>query len=134
MSDKLMWMPEQKALSPRPRSMACSANSILPIWRAVHAGLRCASVRPLQVASRRAKMAASSRPSAKASQVLTSARSRPPVGISLPTGDKVSKYSTMTRESNTASPPSMIKQGTLPKGLEVWICVWADQTSSVTNW
>ena len=38
--------------------------------------------------------------------------------MSLPTGDKVSRYSTITRESNKASPPSMIKQGTLPKGLD----------------
>ena len=43
--------------------------------------------------------------------------SRPEGGISLPTGDRVSTYSTMTRESNTASPPSSTRQGTLPSGL-----------------
>ncbi|MCY1554745.1 hypothetical protein D9M68_913370 [compost metagenome] len=78
-------------------------------------------------------MAASSTPSASASQVFTSARSRPWVGMSLPTGDSVSRYSTITRESNTASPPSMTRQGTLPSGLEVPICVSADHTSSWTK-
>ena len=40
----------------------------------------------------------------------------------------------MTRESNKASPPSMTKQGTLPKGLEAMMVVSAAQTSSSTNW
>ena len=53
--------------------------------------------------------------------------------MSLPTGDKVSRYSTMTRESNKASPPSMIKHGTLPSGLDRLIAVCADHTSSRTN-
>jgi hypothetical protein len=39
-------------------------------------------------------------------------------GNQLANGDKVSRYSTMTRESKTASPPSKTKQGTLPNGLE----------------
>ena len=79
-------------------------------------------------------MPASITPSASASQVLTSARSRLCCGISLPTGDRVSRYSTITRESNIASLPSMIRQGTLPSGLELAIVVSADQTSSITNW
>ncbi|MOA66557.1 hypothetical protein D3C78_1933610 [compost metagenome] len=52
----------------------------------------------------------------------------------MPTGDRVSMYSTMTRESNIASPPSMIRHGTLPSGFEWAIVVSADQTSSITNW
>ena len=114
--------------------MAAKLAWILSIWRSIHAELRCASVRPVQVASSRAAMAASSKPSAKASQVFTSARSRPEVGMSLPTGDMVSRYSVMTRESNIASPPSMIKQGTLPKGLALPIVLSLDHTSSSTNW
>ena len=40
----------------------------------------------------------------------------------------------MTRESNKASPPSMTKQGTLPKGLDWVMVVSAAQTSSRMNW
>ena len=127
-------MPEQKGLSPRPRAMATSEASTLAIWRSIQAWQRCSSLRPAQVASSRARMAASITPSASASQVLTSARSRPEGGISLPTGESVSRYSTITRESNTASPPSMTRQGTLPSGLEAAIEVWADHTSSWMNW
>ena len=43
--------------------------------------------------------------------------------MSLPTGDSVSRYSTITRESNTASPPSITRQGTLPSGLEARMIV-----------
>ena len=39
----------------------------------------------------------------------------------------------MTRESNTASPPSITRQGTLPSGFEARIASLA-QTSSVSNW
>jgi hypothetical protein len=75
-------------------------------------------------------MLASSRPSASASQVRTSARSRPEAGISRLTGERVSTYSTITRESNTASPPSITRQGTLPSGFAAVMRVSADQTSS----
>ena len=54
--------------------------------------------------------------------------------MSLPTGDSVSRYSTITLESKTASPPSITKQGTLPSGLAWAMVVSADQTSSNTNW
>jgi hypothetical protein len=46
----------------------------------------------------------------------------------------VSRYSTITRESNTASPPSITRQGTLPSGLELLIVVSSAQTFSSTNW
>jgi hypothetical protein len=127
-------MPEQNGLSPRPWLMALRAPSTLPSWRSIQAWQRCSSLRPAQVASSRARMAASITPSARASQVLTSARSRPEGGISLPTGESVSRYSTITRESNTASAPSMIRQGTLPSGLEVAMLVSADHTSSWMKW
>ena len=81
----------------------------------------------------RASNAASHRPSASASQVRTSTRSRPDGGISLPTGDKVSTYSVMTRESNTASPPSSTRQGTLPSGLAASMAS-LPHTSSSTSW
>ncbi len=40
----------------------------------------------------------------------------------------------MTRESNKASPPSMTKHGTLPKGLDCTMVVLAAHTSSRMNW
>ena len=97
--------------------MAAKVFCTWPSLRSIQAGLRCASLRPAQVFSKRALMAASIRPSAKASQVFTAMRSRPAAGSSLPTGERLSKYSTMTRESNTASPPSINRQGTCPNGL-----------------
>ncbi len=63
-----------------------------------------------------------------------SARSRPAAGISLPTGDRVSKYSTMTRESNTASPPSITRHGTLPSGLASGTVESAAQGSASSSW
>ena len=39
----------------------------------------------------------------------------------------------MTRESNTASPPSITRQGTLPSGLDLSISSLA-HTSSSTSW
>ena len=66
-------------------------------------------------------------------EVRTSMRSRPGGGISLPTGLSVSRYSTMTRESNTASPPSITRQGTLPSGLD-FSTASVPHTSSSTNW
>jgi NAD(P)-dependent dehydrogenase (short-subunit alcohol dehydrogenase family) len=134
MSDRLRWMPLQKGLSARPLAMAATPSSTLVRWRSIQAALRSPSLRPAQVASRRQSTPASMTPSASASQVLTSARSRPCCGMSLPTGDSVSRYSTITRESNIASPPSMIRQGTLPSGLELAMVVSAAQTSSITNW
>jgi hypothetical protein len=77
-------------------------------------------------------MAASIMPSASASHVRTSTRSRPDDGMSLPTGDSVSTYSTMTRESNTASAPSMTRHGTLPSGLDARMAS-LPQTSSSTK-
>ncbi|MCY1384821.1 hypothetical protein D9M69_731200 [compost metagenome] len=68
-----------------------------------------------------------------ASQHLTAARSRPGWGIRRATGDRVSTYSTMTRESKRAPPSSMTRHGTLPSGLYVWICVSADQTFSSSS-
>jgi hypothetical protein len=135
MSASVKWVPApaQKAFSPRPRLMACRAEFTRTIWRSIQAWLRSPSARPAQVCSRRAAMLASSRPSARASQVRTSARSRPVAGISLPTGESMSTYSTITRESNTASPPSITRQGTLPSGLEARMSSRA-QTSSSTNW
>ena len=59
-------------------------------------------------------------------------RSRPAAGISLPTGDRVSRYSTMTRESKIASLPSITRQGTLPSGLALRISSLF-QTSSSTR-
>ena len=79
-------------------------------------------------------MAASIRPSASASQVFTSVRSRPVVGMSLPTGESVSRYSTITRESKMASAPSITRQGTLPSGLAWAMVVSAAHTSSSTSW
>ena len=134
MSAKLMWLPVQNAFSSKPLPMATKLSCTLPSWRSIQTWLRSLSERPAQCASKRAVMAASSKPSAKASQVFTSVRSRPLWGISLPTGDKVSRYSTMTRESNKASPPSMTKQGTLPKGLDCTMVVLAAHTSSRMNW
>ncbi len=78
-------------------------------------------------------MAASIRPSASASQVRTSVRSRFGSGISRASGERASRYSTMTRESKTASPPSITRQGTLPSGFEARIASLA-QTSSLSNW
>ena len=40
----------------------------------------------------------------------------------------------MTRESNMASLPSMIRHGTLPSGLDVEMVLSGAQTSSITNW
>jgi hypothetical protein len=54
--------------------------------------------------------------------------------MSLPTGERVSRYSTMTRESNMASAPSITRHGTLPSGLDAMMWVSDDQTSSTTNW
>jgi len=42
----------------------------------------------------------------------------------------VSRYSTITRESNTAAPSSVISVGTLPSGLDCPIVDAGDQTSS----
>ena len=92
-----------------------------------------ASPRGAQLASRRAAIAASSTPSASASQVRTSTRSRPVVGIKRPTGDSVSTYSTITRESKIASTPSTTRHGTLPSGLDFSMLSLA-QTSSSTYW
>ena len=113
--------------------MAARASSTFFIWRAIQASLRSLSARPGQVRSSRARMAASIRPSASASQVFTSTRSRPDGGISRPTGDSMSRYSTITRESNTASCPSITRQGTLPSGLAAAICVSSAHTSSGTK-
>ncbi len=77
--------------------------------------------------------AASSTPSPSASQHRTSTRSRPEGGISLPTGDSVSTYSQITRESNTAAPSSITRHGTLPSGLEAWIVVSAAHTFSSSS-
>ena len=126
-------MPLQKGLSPKPLAMAAMPLVILARWRSIHAWLRSPSARPAQVASRRHSTPASITPSASASQVLTSARSRPCCGMSLPTGDRVSRYSTITRESNIASLPSITRQGTLPSGFELAMVVSAAQTSSWTN-
>ena len=112
--------------------MASKAASILPCWRAIQLSLRSASGR--WVYSARISTAASSRPSARASQHLTSERSRPEGGSSRQTGVIVSRYSTMTRESKTAPPSSMIRQGTLPSGLESWMRVSAAHTFSCSNW
>ena len=132
MSARLRWIPAQNGLSPKPLAIAFTLACTLSSWRSIHAWLRCALVRPSQVASSLAITEASSTPSASASQVLTSARSRPTVGINLPTGDSVSRYSTMTRESNKASAPSMIRHGTLPSGLDSLILESPDHTLSVT--
>ena len=72
-------------------------------------------------------------PSASASQVRTSVRSRFGSGIRRASGERASRYSTMTRESNTASPPSITRHGTLPSGLDARIASLL-QTSSSTNW
>ena len=72
-------------------------------------------------------------PSASASQQRTSTRSRPDGGISLPTGDSVSAYSQITRESNTASSSSITRHGTLPIGLKAWMLVSGAQTFSSTS-
>ncbi len=113
--------------------MATSAAVTRLSCRSIQACERCASLRPVQTLSIRASNAASSTPSDSASQVRTSMRSRPDGGISLPTGDSVSRYSTMTRESNTASPPSITRQGTLPSGLDSSTTSVA-QTSSSMSW
>jgi hypothetical protein len=42
----------------------------------------------------------------------------------------VSRYSAITRESNTAPPSSMMRHGTLPSGLASWILLSGDHTSS----
>lgn len=114
--------------------MAAKLSCTLPSCRSIHTWLRCASVRPAQCASILAAIAASNKPSASASQTLTSVRSRPPVGINLPTGDKVSRYSTMTRESYKASPVSISRHGTLPKGLNSTMVESGAHTSSSSNW
>jgi hypothetical protein len=72
-------------------------------------------------------------PSASASQVRTSMRSRLPSGIKRLTGERVSRYSTITRESKIASPPGSTKHGTLPSGLDLRILSLA-QTSSSSCW
>ena len=69
--------------------MALTAECTRLIWRSIQAWLRAPSRGP-QWASMRAMMAASQAPSAKASHVRTSTRSRPEGGINLPTGDRVS--------------------------------------------
>ena len=75
-------------------------------------------------------MAASIMPSASASQVRTSVRSRFGSGIRRASGERASRYSTITRESNTASPPSITRHGTLPSGFDARIASLA-QTSSL---
>ena len=112
--------------------MAFRATCTRLIWRSIQGWLRAPS-RGAQVASMRASSKASQVPSARASQVRTSTRSRPDGGISLPTGERVSTYSTITRESNTASPPSITRQGTLPSGLDLSIAS-LPQASSSTSW
>jgi hypothetical protein len=86
------------------------------------------------VDSSRTVIAASSTPSASASQVRASARGRPDGGISRCTGVSVSRYSTITRESNTAPPSSMISTGTLASGLSCAMRLSGDQTSSSSYW
>jgi hypothetical protein len=79
-------MPLQKGLSARPLAMAATPSSTLVRWRSIQAALRSPSLRPAQVASRRQSTPASMTPSASASQVLTSARSRPCVRNQLADG------------------------------------------------
>ncbi|CFP67326.1 Uncharacterised protein [Bordetella pertussis] len=121
----------QWAFSPRLWSMASRLARTLPYWRSIHSGLCCAAGRRR---SRTTVTQASSRPSAMASQHLTAARSRPGCGISRATGDRVSRYSTITRESNSAPPSSMTRQGTLPSGLYFCTCESGDQTFSSSSW
>ena len=61
--------------------------------------------------------AASHTPSASASQRLTAMRWRDGSGISRLTGLTVSRYSTITRESNSVAPSSITRTGILPSGL-----------------
>ncbi len=132
MSASVKWLPMHQGFSPRPLLIAANAACTRLRCRSIQACERCASLRPVQTFSMRASKAASSTPSASASQVRTSMRSRPAGGMSLPTGDSVSRYSTMTRESKTASPPSMIRQGTLPSGLDLSTSSLAHTSASVS--
>ena len=77
-----------RACRPGPCSSPPAHACTRLIWRSIQAWLRCSALRPAQVASRRARMAASSTPSASASQVRTSVRSRPRSGISRLTGEQ----------------------------------------------
>ena len=60
-------------------------------------------------------------------------RSRLNVGIKRPTGDRVSRYSTITRESNTGVSPSTSRHGTLPSGLCCATMALGESTSSSTS-
>jgi DNA-binding NarL/FixJ family response regulator len=108
---------EHQGLSPRPWLMAFSAACTRTSGgrsRPGSAVRRCARPRWLPGAPARRRRAR--RRPAPPRCAPRCARG-PDGGISLPTGDRVSRYSTMTRESNTASPPSITRQGTLPSGL-----------------
>ena len=115
MSAKDSALPTQYSRSPNSRDISARHALTLSRWRAICLALD--SFLSGRLPSRRAVSAASQRPSAMASQRLTAMRSRDASGINLCTGDNPSRYSTMTRESNTLLLSSTISVGTFPSGL-----------------
>ena len=78
----------------------------------------CSAGAPGACARARSPTAASQMPSASASQRLTAMRCRDGSGMRRLTGLTVSRYSTITRESNSVVPSSSTSTGILPSGLK----------------
>jgi len=120
--------PTQKGLSPKILAdglQSCYRLCQLPVDPGLAA---LASGAAPQVASSRARMAASRMPSARASQVLTSARSRPTVGISFAHRRQcVEVFHRSPANHGSTSPASITRQGTLPSGW--WRRCWSWPTT-----
>ena len=108
-------MPEHQGFSPRPVLIAASALSTRLSWRSIQACERWPSPRPQVV--RAARMAGVDHAVGQRLPGAHLGAAAPDSGIRRFSGERVSRYSTITRESNTRLAAFQHQAGTLPSGL-----------------